>query len=133
MRTAIKIDMNDMFRNLLCSAFEGGSNYWYSIVGHRFPPGVSVDDFHEGGRLTNPKEYWHPEELIPLHPGCTTLITADGEPKRWRLNRTALERGWEIMREKYPHDYADAMTQDGDMNTGDVFLQCCLFGELVYG
>jgi hypothetical protein len=37
------------------------------------------------------------------------------------------------MVEKYPRHYADFKDGDEDASTGDVFLQCCIFGEVVYG
>ena len=32
-----------------------------------------------------------------------------------------------------PHHYADAVTESGDAVTGDVFLQLCLFGKVIFG
>ena len=122
-------------RGLLVSAFEGGSNYWYTIVDHEFPQGVTYDDFREGGRFANPDDYWHPETLIPFHPGCATLIAADGldEGKQFRLDHERLVRGWDLMKEKYPRHFADVIAENDDAITADVYLQCCLFGELIFG
>jgi uncharacterized protein with LGFP repeats len=109
--------------DLLCSAFEGGSNYWYRIEGYEYPKGKTRQNF----------EYPHIE--VPLAGGVVKVKDmTDGEKgKVYRLTKTALWRGWETMRDKYVHHYADAVSDGGDAITGDVYLQCCLFGEVIYG
>jgi hypothetical protein len=52
--------------------------------------------------------------------------------KRHRLTRQALLRGLRVMAQKYPKHFADALTEDDDINTSDVFIQCALFGEVRY-
>lgn len=128
---------DEKLRGLLCSAFEGGSNYWYMHTRNEFPPGVNYSDFREGGRFTL-AEYWHPLELIPFVDGCALIITteaagADGDKTEYRLDRAALARGINVMALKYPRHFANVTTENADAETGDVFLQCCLFGEIVYG
>lgn len=34
---------------------------------------------------------------------------------------------------KYPRHWADVLAENDDATTGDVFLQCCLFGECIFG
>lgn len=126
--------------NLLCCAFEGGSNYWYEIDGYEFPDGISYEDFREGGRFTDPKNYFHPAQIIPLHAGCSVLIAdreTEVEPGENRphhsLDRDNLIRGLEVLAAKYPHHYSDILAENEDADTGDAYLQCCLFGEIVYG
>jgi hypothetical protein len=120
---------------LLCSALEGGSNYWYMIEDYEFPDGVKYADFKEGGKYQIPDDYWHPAQLIPTHPGCSVIFTDnerdDGE--KFRLNREALVKGLEVMATKYPRHWTDFMQENDDAETGDVYLQCCLFGEAIYG
>ncbi len=125
---------DDDMRGLLCSALEGGSNYWYMITKYVFPKGVGYKDFQEGGRFTL-EEYWHPYELIPFVDGCALKFGEMGEdmPGEFTLDRAAMEKGIQIMAEKYPEHFADVISEDGDAATGDVFLQCCLFGELIFG
>jgi len=38
-----------------------------------------------------------------------------------------------VMAKKEPRHFADFLKEDYDETTGDVFLQCCLFGEVIYG
>lgn len=117
---------DEKIRGLLCCAFEGGSNYWYHDLDYQLP---------EGARLPDPDDpdYWHWSQIVPLLPGGH-LTMLDGEDETQRLDRDALERGIKVLFEKYPRHFADAMRDHTmDAITGDVFLQCCLFGEVVYG
>lgn len=132
----VKLTDNEM-RGLLCSALEGGSNYWYMIERHRLAEGVTYADFRKDGRFVEP-EYWHPAQLIPFHEGCATVYTvtednAEQPRKKHILDRKAMERGTQIMAEKYPRHFAAVLAEDADADTGDVWLQCCLFGEVIYG
>jgi len=117
--------------DLLCCAFEGGSNYWYEITGYEFREGVSYADFKEGGQFTDPDCYYHPCQIIPLHEGCSVLIS--DEDQVTKLNRDNLVRGLEVLANKYPHHYKNIGSDEEDADTGDAYLQCCLFGDIIYG
>ena len=122
-------------RDLLVGALEGGSNYWYQIVGHKFPVGVKYEDFQPGGQFTT-AEYYHPEQLIPFVQGCTTLVETSDDPNESqikRLHKGALELGAIILKKKYPHHLSAAMLGEDDADTADAYFQCCLFGEIVFG
>ena len=49
------------------------------------------------------------------------------------LNLKKIKRGLTSMAKKDPKHFADFISEDYDMITGDVFLQHCLFGEIIYG
>ena len=135
----------DMMRGLLCCALEGGSNYWYhGLAPHTLPEGVSYADFQEGGQFADPDEYWHPLELIATTPKCKVSLKADDygdesdpawdtESECFVFGLKELRAGLEVMRKKYPHHWKDHCDENSDATTGDVFLQCALFGELVFG
>lgn len=136
----IKVTINDKkIYNLLCCAFEGGSNYWYMIDAVQYPPGFTSEDYREGGKAQpDPKSYWAWAQIVPMQKGgkltiCTKEDDEVDGKKKWALNRAAIERGLKIMAEKYPTHFGDVIGETEDGNTGDVFLQCCLFGELVFG
>ena len=137
MATATIERSDDQIRALLCNAFEGGSNYWYSIVGYQFADGLCYNDFRAGGKMQIPGDYWHPAELIPLAAGCALIIvdldSPDNPPVQLLLDRDVLARGVQVMAEKYPRHFSNWVSENDDATTGDVFLQCCLFGEAVYG
>lgn len=126
--------------SLLVSALEGGSNYWYCNAHYDLPKGIEFGDFRPGGKFSpEDSEYFHPLQIIPFVEGCaltiedTEAVDDDGEPKKYRVDVYALKRGLEIMSKKYPSHFQDFITENDDSETGDVFLQCCVFGELIYG
>ena len=104
-------DIEDI-KNLLDSASRGAS-YWAG-TGLAYESetkkaltekGVEIQDF-EGGDDLNPKIYV--------------------------LNAQKIKRGLTVMAKKEPSHFADFIKGEGDNDTGDVFLQCCLFGEVIY-
>ena len=124
---------DEQLRSLLTNAFEGGSNYWYRDAEPVFAEGVTKDDVKEGGKLQPPEGYYHWIELLPTIPGCAVKVRVQEQRGYHLLDRAALERGAQVMAEKYPKHFADWMSENDDADTGDVFLQCCLFGDLVFG
>jgi hypothetical protein len=123
---------DDDLKGLLCSALEGGSNYWYRNAEARLAEGLTMDDFREGGRMQDPKCYWHWAELVPFVEGCALLLE-DMDGGRHVLDRAAMERGLAVMQEKFPQHLGHFLADGGDAITGDVFLQCSVFGDLIYG
>lgn len=137
MKVEQKIDM-ERIRDLLCCAFEGGSNYWYEITKIGWPPGLVSSDYTEGGKGQVGKSYWHWSQLVPTQEGgCLYVGDKHGDKVKGRrshkLNLESIEKGMKVIAEKYPKHYGDFLAENEDADTGDVFLQCCLFGELVFG
>lgn len=116
---------------LLDTAFEGGSNYWYFIKGRTVPPAITFQ--------TDPRHLcWYTD--YPLNVGGDLIITVkDGEDfcdfkgKEYHLNLKTIEDGLRIMQEKYPRHFNDVLDDNYDAETGDVFLQCCLFNDAIFG
>lgn len=112
---------------LLCNAMEGGSGYWISSTKYTYPAGLDKASV----------EYPHLE--VPFMKGGSILISAedhanpDRKDGRWLLNHEALLNGWAVMADKAPRHFLDAINENDDAGTGDVFLQCCLFGEVIFG
>ena len=111
---------DEKISNLLCSAFEGGSNYWYQLVDWTQDHNGILD--YDG--MVDPEKYlkwsikdWQDTEGVGLY----------------QLDYAALFKGLRIMAAKYPAHMGDAIRGEDDAETGDVFLQCCLFGDIVYG
>jgi len=123
----------DFVRGLLCCAFEGGSNYWYDDVApEKYPDGKTRSDYNKGGSAQPDGDYWHWCQLLPTTGGSVSLVDKE-DGKRYVLDAPSIERGLAVMAEKYPSHWADALEGNDDAWTGDCFLQCCVFGETVYG
>jgi len=60
-----------------------------------------------------------------------TDLEAD-EEKIYLLDIKKVKRGLTVMAKKEPSHFSDFIKGDFDQITGDVFLQCCLFGEVIY-
>jgi hypothetical protein len=97
---------------VLCSACEGGSNYWagFTCLPYRWPNGFTAD-----AELVLPVTIRNREEG-----GTVTLDSA------------AIDRGIAASL-KHPRALAALSGADHDAHDADLFLQLCLFGELVYG
>lgn len=109
--------------DLLCSALEGGIGYWAMIIDKKRVP-----------------EATYTSEL-PMRGGSFSLGDVDGaefDPVDFPgvqplVDRAACERGFQVMADKYPHHMARFLDETDDAETGDVFVQCCVFGEIVFG
>ncbi len=104
--------------DLLCGAIEGGSNYWCK----------SIDRM--GGITKKQAEY---RQDVPFVDGGWLDVVADDDEKIHRLDLAAIEKGLSVMAEKYPIEFRNFVEENDDAGTSDTFLQCCLFGETIYG
>lgn len=103
--------------NLLCSALEGGSNYWYMIENHNRKE-LGLDYVHE----------------VVLHPEGEIIFSERENPEaRHTLNLEKVQKGLHEFRVNHPVHYLHWVREQDDASTGDVFLQVCLFGEVIYG
>jgi hypothetical protein len=113
--------------DLLCSALEGGSNYWYSIVKFIEPPKLEF-------RIMKSQVFRHID--YPMNVGGALHIQdkeAGKDSKTYILELASLRNGVQVMANKFPRHFADFVNENDDAITGDVFLQCCLFGDVIYG
>lgn len=120
---------------LLVSAFESGTSYWCRIMDTKEPKvqRMVLDEGDEGGKIWPYYDY-------PLTGGAVICRIDDGDTedtdesfKPLTLDLAAIERGLKLMAEKHPQHFGDFLAENDDAFTGDVFLQCCLLGALVYG
>ncbi len=115
---------HERINDLLTSAFEGGSNYWYCIDSFNYPEGQTKESLEI--------EFEHIE--LPLKGGSLTISDRETEGgETYTLDKEACLRGLKVMAEMYPRHFADWRDENDDAITADVYLQCCLFGDIVYG
>lgn len=123
-------------RDLLCSAFEGGSSYWACNASYNLRDGLTVEDFKEGGsEAIKVGDYYPAIQLAPFVEGCSVTLEdcEDGTVFSEELSRATMARGLDTMAEKYSGHFQNFIDENADGDTSDVFLQCCIFGEVVYG
>ncbi len=114
----------------ICSGIEGGINYW--CRSYRYE--ATEEQVHAARAATDDTVSCFWKYFLPVYGG--TLIFKDDERggAEYRLDRAALERGIAVIAEKYPHHLGGVVDAgSGDATTGDVLIQCAIFGELVYG
>jgi len=117
---------NQRIQDLLCCALEGGSNYWCRQHSFRYPEGKGKDDY----------TYRHLEVALD---GGIQLLVEDcdvfGEVAiTHELTREVIQAGLELFSKFEPKSHFDNfINENEDAETGDVFLQLCLFNEIRYG
>lgn len=119
--------------DLLVSAFEGGSNYWIDHVKINRGKLAEICNPWKG---TSSEKYAGKLYCAPFTAGGSLEIfdiEQDGKKCPHVLNLETLQKGLEIMANKYPKHFADFIAEDGDATTGDIFLQCCVLGDCLYG
>ena len=109
------------------------------------------------GKFCDPNDYYHPCQLVPLVPGCAVKLLdvtgeSDGTTQEWKpgkddykgndanrylLTREKLISGVQKMADlkegEGGHHWPNWLRGNDDSVTGDVFLQCCIFGKIIYG
>lgn len=127
---------NDQVSALLVNAFEGGSTYWMNSYDYDRLGDREAEELHTPLGLRLEAKFQH--GWLPLADCPITVFWDEDEndsssQTHGTLDRAALQRGLDVMSTRYPRHMADAVQGNDDADTADVFLQCCLFGELVYG
>lgn len=117
-----------------------GMSYWSKSPDYWVRDDLSISDFLPGGKMQDPHDLWHWTELVPLQEGCALVLELREETRCWdgqvrdrvELDLAALRRGAQTMADKYPERFTELFDHGGDWVSADLFVQCCLFGELVY-
>jgi len=129
---AMEFVANGLFRiprsqvaQLLAIILSSGPNASYEIVDSRRPPAF--------GFRSDPRFIFR-ELDYPLNDGGWLALvrkglTSDGR----RLDLESIGDGLNVMAMNYPRHFADFLNEAADAITADAFLQCCLFGALIYG
>lgn len=103
-----------LLMDLLCTAVEGGSNYWAQFSKAERTPDLDYLSVHVREQEAS---------------GCARVsrtVTADDLA-------LGLERLATAKFATATQHLADALSEDGDATTADVVLQMTLFGDVVYG
>jgi hypothetical protein len=131
---------NQKISDQFVAAFEGGSLFWMGRSKRIRPEGDRRSDVElcEAAGLTSDMAIY-PLYFFPLVEGFGVQIELDdegqanGDTPPALLNRQSIQRGLDWLAEHHPSRIAEILEETGDAETGDVFLQACVFGEIVYG
>ena len=123
MKLTVQVD-DQRLADTLTSALEGGIGYWGTIVKYIKPEKLAF--------RSDPEVVFRHIDY-PMNEGGGLVIEVEDDGK-YTLDLEALKRGVKLMSEKYTRHFADMMSEsNADATTGDVLVQCALFGEIVYG
>lgn len=122
--------------SMLCTAIETGAvTYWCSRVEIAQKPTKAVYRSSFA-----PQENAEDTELrlydIPFNGGALTFYVFDeddGTITRHRLGMRKMLKGLEIMATEAPRFFAYLLNGEDDSDSADAFLQCALFGKIIYG
>lgn len=118
-----------MIQDQIVTAFEGGSNYWLQD-GRVELVKPTYDEL--GGK--EEKIVWYGRETDNFFARDEFEITIDvPDDELHKLTRESIVNGLAIMADQHANHFNDLVEENGDANTADLFLQLCLFGEVVYG
>lgn len=135
---AISIPYNIPLRrvfDLIVNAYDSGAfSYWIDrhSCSAELPEGFNLDTIE--WLSSDERRSWKSENtdyFAPLVGGELMFVDKDGHLRT--LDGEAISRGLVIMAEKYPNHFGDFMIEEDDAITADVFIQCCVLGEVVYG
>jgi len=131
--------------DLLAGAFDGGIGYWARIEIHM------PDEPDWSWCTEKDKASWmqcHKGYVASMCGGHIFVIDTEEEYEakenekegvehnsqyRFKVEREDLIKGMQIMSDKYPRHFNDFINENDDACTGDVFVQCCVFGDITYG
>lgn len=114
-------------QDLFVGAFEGGSNYWLG---------------RGRVKLISPKREDLPDDGVVWYGNRKRNVFAEDfkitielldEDETVEINPAKVQKGLKIMAREYPVHFTDFIREEDDADTSDVFLQLCLFEEIVYG
>lgn len=126
---AVTVKLTDETRsNLLCSAIEGGSNYWYFLGrdAEKVIDSVKPSD----GETPLVTRMWAAIEAgkeIPVR-DIENVNTILG-----KISLLSIHEGEQLMLDKHPSHFADILDENDDATTGDVWFQYAVLKDLVYG
>lgn len=110
---------------LLSLILSASPNASYEIVDARRPPAFG---------FRSDQNFIFRELDYPLNEGGSVGIVRKGLNSVGRqLDLKSISEGLNVMATHCPRHFADFLNDAADAVTGDVFLQCCLFGQLICG
>jgi hypothetical protein len=137
----------EQIANALCSAIEAGPTHgcgYWGVADQEASTRPEKMDLSECGDVFGNEEYWYVHWPL-FEGGKLVFIEHDGyegfdddgnrkwvEVARHTLDLEAIQRGLKVLADKFPHKFAELVNDESDGPLGDLFLQCCFFGEEKY-
>ena len=118
-------------RDLLIGAIEGGSNYWGAF---REDPNFikSITESDKDAYVESEGGEYYARYDIENPNYCLRVSDSEGGTT-YNVTLENFIKGLGVMSNRYPRHFKDVITEDHDAETSDVFIQCAVFGEIVFG
>jgi hypothetical protein len=136
-----EIDGAQLVEDVLVTAFEGGSNYWYwiKIDEHWFDVAKRYDI--ELAKKENPQRTTASPIVIRISNALLNVENfsmniydlEDTDERLGVLTKESFVKGCEICATQYPHVWENLMTESYDANDADVLFQLAVMGDVVFG
>lgn len=127
------ITISDRLRgDLLVTALEGGSNYWYCLDAEEISnelKRLNIEDTNEPIAI----KVWN---IIKATGKVDVYDIEAPDEKLGTINLKSIEEGEKIMADKYPQHFKKIIDEDSvdwDAETADVWFQLAVLKELTYG
>ena len=122
-------------RDLLVTAFEGGSNYWMRYSNCKYPEHLKNEVVRSIDDLEN---YYPLSVMCVTTPDCSIDIhefndVGEITDTHKGVNMQTIKKGLSAYATKCPQGFSDFINGDTDITTADTLLQIALFGEVIYG
>jgi len=118
----------EYFEEIIVSALEGGSNYWYSL---------NVDEFEDKllGEKGDPLTTRISKSLYEDPTFEMNVYDAEAleEDLLGVVTQKSMLKAIEFAHKDYFHIYHDLFEGQGDGNTADVLFQLAVMGEVIFG
>ncbi len=119
--TVTEVDVD----SLLVSALEGGSRDWATVEKH-----VDRARDKQAGCVYL-SDYILKGSGLVISNGTAEVPGPDF--KEMIVDREVVKKALQLMASKEPQHFTNVVTDNADGETGDVLLQLCVLGEVVYG
>lgn len=114
--------------DIVVTAFEGGANYWLHDAVLK-----SSKEKKESGLVWYGQEHLFTDDL-KFEVGYDLPTEQEGRGTgRKLITMVDFKKGLQLMARAHAKHFADFTTEDYDATTGDVFMQCVVLGDVVYG
>ncbi|SDK45024.1 hypothetical protein [Bradyrhizobium ottawaense] len=104
----------------IVAGVEGGISYWAS-------------SFKPEGEISTDVSPWYDDEKFWAAGGWKILIKVHDERKPKEMTPESMRNGLQYLADNHLWRIEQMIKENGDAETGDVFIQSCLFGDIVYG
>lgn len=145
----LKIEMNipiESIEEILITAMEGGSNYWYIMDGEQHCRSWLSEEIKSGRLERNDKIHY--KWMDAMFQGCPHKISiydveeaneegeelSELEPLGY-LTMDSIAEGLELAQQDYSEEFSQHIPSynDGDGDSADVLFQLMVMGDVAYG